>query len=422
MQECAAVQPRSFLLGAFGDPGHAFPMLALGAELARRGHAVTYQTWERWREPVTAAGMRFEAAPEYRVFPTREHPLKPYEAAVRAARETLPLLTATRYDAVVADILTVAPALAAEMAGVPWATLVPHVHPHAAAGHPAYAIGARLPRTRAGRRFWAALDRRLVARGLEQGRGELNATRSRLGLPPQPWVHNGISRDLALLATFPHLEYPRAWPPWLRIVGPLQWEPPSDDVAIPAGEGPLVVVAPSTAQDAEHRLLRAALAGLDGEPVRVLATWNGRAPDPPLGPVPANATVLPWLKYSQVMAHADVVVMHAGHGTLMRALTAGSVPVAVPAAGDMNENAARLDWAGAGVRLPRRYARPWAIRLAVRRALAEPSLRARARELAAWAARHDAAATAAGELERWVGGRVPGRPDPPAGPPPAVVR
>ena len=30
--------------------------------------------------------MRFEPAPEYQVFPTRERPLKPYEAAVRAAR------------------------------------------------------------------------------------------------------------------------------------------------------------------------------------------------------------------------------------------------------------------------------------------------------------------------------------------------
>ena len=38
------------LLGAFGDPGHAFPMIALGAELARRGHDVTLQTWAKWRD------------------------------------------------------------------------------------------------------------------------------------------------------------------------------------------------------------------------------------------------------------------------------------------------------------------------------------------------------------------------------------
>ena len=58
------------LLGAFGDPGHAFPMIALGCALAARGHDVTVQTWERWRAPIEAEGLKFAAAPEYHVFPS----------------------------------------------------------------------------------------------------------------------------------------------------------------------------------------------------------------------------------------------------------------------------------------------------------------------------------------------------------------
>ena len=77
-------------LGAFGDAGHAFPMLALGEALVARGHAVALQTWRNWEEHATAGGMTFAAAPEYQVFPTREQPLAPYAAAVRAARETVP--------------------------------------------------------------------------------------------------------------------------------------------------------------------------------------------------------------------------------------------------------------------------------------------------------------------------------------------
>ena len=42
------------LLGAFGDPGHAFPVIALGAELARRGHDVTLPTWRKWESQVEA--------------------------------------------------------------------------------------------------------------------------------------------------------------------------------------------------------------------------------------------------------------------------------------------------------------------------------------------------------------------------------
>jgi len=159
-----------------------------------------------------------------------------------------------------------------------------------------------------------------------------------------------------------------------------------------------VLIAPSTAQDSEHRLLRAALRGLADAPVRVLATWNRRLPPRPL-PVPENARLVEWVSYSRTMPRADVVVCHAGHGTLARALSSGCAVVAAPAIGDMNENAARVDWAGAGVRVPRRFVSPRPLRLAVERALGEPSIRARARELAAWYAGHDPAGAAAALVE-----------------------
>jgi UDP:flavonoid glycosyltransferase YjiC (YdhE family) len=385
-------------LGAFGDPGHAFPMLALGEALVARGHAVALQTWRRWEEPVTAAGMTFAAAPEYQVFPTRERPLKPYQAAVHAARETVPSVKAFAPDLAVSDVLTPAPALAGELCGVPVATLVPHVFPWSAPGFPPYSFGARLPRTAAGRWLWRRFDP-LIARGLEQGRREYNECRARLGLAPLPGVHTGLSRALTLVGTLPQFEYPRAWPAWARVVGPLLWEPPGECVEPPPGEGPVVLVAPSTAQDPEHALLRAALAGLAGAPVRVIATFNGRDPGPI--DVPANAVLVPWLSYAQTMPACDVVVTHGGHGTLVRALSCGCVPVVCPAGGDMAENAARADWAGLGVRLPRRWARPGALRLAVERALGSARRRERARAAAAWITAHDGATTAARELERW---------------------
>ncbi len=391
--------PLRVMLGAFGDPGHAFPMIALGRALAARGHDVTLQTWKRWREHVQAEGMTFAAAPEYSVFPQGPEPLDFYEAVVHAARDTLPLVRELRPHVAVADILTLAPALAAEREGVPVATLIPHVHPHGERHFPIYSLGARMPRSALGRAMWRALQSP-VDRGLERGRRELNDTRARLGLPALPHVHGGISRALALVATFPQLEYPRAWPDGAHVVGPLMWEPPAADVQPPPGEQPLVVIAPSTAQDAEHRLLRAALRGLAGAPVRVLATYNRRLPPRPL-PVPDNARVVDWISYSRTMPRADVVVCHAGHGTLVRALASGCAVVACPATGDMSENAARLDWSGAGVRVPRRFATPRTLRLAVERVLGDPSITARARQLAAWASAHDSGATAAALVERF---------------------
>src|SRR6202030_2322163 len=113
------------------------------------------------------------------------------------------------------------------------------------------------------------------------------------------------------------------WLAHTHVVGPLMWEPPSDEVTPPPGDEPLVLVAPSTAQDPEHRLLHAALAGLADAPVRVLATWNRRLPSRALA-VPANAKVVEWVRYSSVMPQCDVVVCHAGHGTLVRALASGA--------------------------------------------------------------------------------------------------
>jgi UDP:flavonoid glycosyltransferase YjiC (YdhE family) len=386
------------LLGAFGDPGHAFPMIALGKALAARGNDVTVQTWARWREHVEAEGLTFAAAPEYQVFPSGPEPLDLYEAVVRAAADTLPLVRQVQPDVVVADILTLAPALAAELAEVPWATLIPHVYPYGERHFPVYSLGARLPRSAVGRVLWRRAQR-LVDRGLDLGRVELNRARARLGLGPLDHVHGGISRELAIVGTFPQLEYPRSWPPGVQVVGPLMWEPPTEDIELPPGDAPLVLVAPSTAQDPDHRMLTAALHGLADAPVRVLATWNRRPPSRPL-PVPENARVVEWVSYSRTMRHCDVVVCHAGHGTLVRALASGCAVVACPEVGDMNENAARLDWAGAGVRVPRRFVFPRSIRLAVERVLSDASIRARAHHLADWATAHDPGDAAARLVEQ----------------------
>ncbi|MGZ6259201.1 MAG: glycosyltransferase [Candidatus Limnocylindrales bacterium] len=400
-RQAASSAPRRFFLGAFGEPGHAFPMLALGERLVARGHEVTFETWSRWRGHVEAAGMRFVAAPEYPVFPTRERPLKPYEAVVLATAETRPSVVQAQPDVVVHDILTLAPALAGELEGVPVATLIPHLHPAPAPGFPPYAFGARIPRTGAGRAMWRAMERPVEA-GLRRGRAELNETRVRLGLPPVERLYGGISERLCLVGTFPQLEYPRPWREGVHVVGPLMWEPPFHDVEPPPGPEPLVLVAPSTAQDPRHRLLQAALAGLGGEPVRVLATWN-RRPLPGPVRVPANARIVEWLSYARTIPRSALVICHAGHGTLARALACGTPVLAVPHAGDMNENAARLDWAGAGVRLPWRLLSPTTLRLALRRALGDPSLRARAQELAVWAATHDGTERAAELVEELAG-------------------
>jgi UDP:flavonoid glycosyltransferase YjiC (YdhE family) len=394
-----AAERLRILVAAFGDAGHVFPAIALGKALTARGHEVVIETWEERRAAVEGEGLGFAAAEEYRMFPPPDPDSAEGQHAAEAARALQPLLEDFRPHVVVSDILTLAPTLAAERAGVPLATLVPHIYPVVEPGLPFFAIGLRPPRTGIGRRLWRTGHDRALRVGLEQGRRDLNIQRARLDLPPIDRFHGGISPDLALVATYPQLEYPRDWPPGVEITGPMSFEVPHPEIELPSGEDPLVLVAPSTAHDSDNHLVRTALAALAKEPVRVVATTNRVAPQRPIE-VPDNAVLVEWLSYSQLMPAASLVISHGGHGTVARALGAGAPVLVCPIIGDMSETAMRVDWAGAGLSLPWRLCRPAPLRWAARRLLSEPSFATKAEEIATWGSENNGAARGAELVER----------------------
>jgi len=393
-----AVSGRRFVVAAFGDAGHAFPAIALARALRGRGHEVLVETWERWRDAVEGEGLAFTAAEEYRTFPPSSGDAGTWRSAADAAIALLPLMEEFQPDVVVSDILTLAPTLAAERARAKRATLIPHVYPVHEPGLPFFAFGMQPPRTPVGRAAWRGLQPVLES-GLRRGRDEMNETRAVVGLPPLERFHGGISQDVAMVATFPQLEYPRRWPAGVHVTGPMQFELAYPDIELPEGEGPLVLVAPSTAQDPELRLVRTALEALADEPVRVVATTNRLDPGPDPD-APANAVVVDWLSYSQVMPQASLVVCHGGHGTVARALAAGVPVLCCPHVGDMAENGARVAWTGAGLMLPWRLLGCGALRVATRRLLSDGSFGQRAGEIATWSAANDGAARGAGLVER----------------------
>jgi UDP:flavonoid glycosyltransferase YjiC (YdhE family) len=389
---------RRFLVAAFGDAGHAFPAIGLAGALRRRGHEVLVETWERWRNSVEGEGIGFTAAEEYKTFPPPIPGSKEHASAADAALALGPLMEEFRPDVVVSDILTVAPALAAEKAGLRTATLVPHVYPVHEPGMPFFAVGAQPPRTAVGRAAWR-VGLPVLRDGLRRGRSELNEMRAAVGLAPVDAFHGGISRELVLVATFPVLEYRRRWPPHVHITGPMEFELPYHEIELPTGEEPLVVIAPSTAQDPDLRLLRASLEALADEPVRIVATTNR----PGIGAgleAPPNAVVVDWLSYSQVMSRAALVVCHGGHGTMARALGAGAPVLCCPHVGDMAENGARVAWAKAGLMVPWRLLGARSVRAAARRILADRGFAERAGEIAAWSRQHDGAERGAELVEQ----------------------
>jgi UDP:flavonoid glycosyltransferase YjiC (YdhE family) len=322
-----------------------------------------------------------------------------------AARALVPELRDLRPDFVIADIATHPPALAAEVAGVRRATLVPILYPPPAAGQPVYESGFAPPRTPLGALAWRALgpwlaERMPSRRWVRDGSGWLNAVRREAGLARLERDDGAITEGLTLVATLPQLEYPRRWPRDVHVTGPMVFDPPHPDVELPTGEDPLVVIAASTERDPGLRLVKVALDALSEEPVRVVAA-TGRVGRRWPREAPGNATVAGWISYRQVLPAASVVVGQGGQGTLTRALSEG-VPVLVcPDAPDMKGNGTRVLYAGAGLMLPRRLLAPGPLRWAVRRTLAKPRFAERAREIAAWARDNDGAARGAELVERY---------------------
>lgn len=363
-----------------------FPAISLSRALAAEGHDVLVETWPQWQETVESANLAFTSADEYQVFPP---PKSGSPGGGDAAAALMPLLERFDPDVVVNDILTVAPALAAEKHGCHWATLIPHIYPVQGEGMPFFAVGALPPRTAFGRRLWGGTDQLLI-KGLERGRRDLNRQRAVVGLSPTERFHGGISPDLAMVTTYPQLEYPRDWPESVHVTGPMHFEMPHDEIELPPGDAPLVLIAPSTSKDPNNRLVRSALTAMANKAVRVVATTNHVWPKRPIE-VPANAVLVDWLSYSQVMPLASLIICHGGHGTVARALHEGVPVLTCPAAGDMSETAARITWAGVGLSVKWSLTGPSSLRWAIAELLADPGFRIRAEKVAAWSRKNDGA-------------------------------
>jgi UDP:flavonoid glycosyltransferase YjiC (YdhE family) len=118
--------------------------------------------------------------------------------------------------------------------------------------------------------------------------------------------------------------------------------------------------------------------------------------------VPANAVLVDWLSYSQLMPQSALVICHGGHGTVARALAEGVPVLTCPAAGDMNETAARITWAEVGRSVRWSLTGPRSLKWAVSEALGEPLYRIRAGQIATWDRQHDGPARGAELVEALV--------------------
>jgi UDP:flavonoid glycosyltransferase YjiC (YdhE family) len=396
---------REFLFVLWAGGGNVGPQLTLARRMVARGHQVRMLAPAVLRDSIEAAGVAFEP---YREIPEHDESVperslvRDFEARSKAgeiaasrdnlvgamarpvAADTLATLERRPADVVAFDFLLSGALFAAEKAALPAAMLIHTTYPFPAPGLPPFGMGwapmggplGRL-REQVGRLiFHQVYERPLLPR--------FNEVRAGLGLERLRRFDEYVKRvDRALVLTSPAFDFPARLPANVEYVGPqvdlpapsTVWESPwpAED------DRPLVVVGLSTTYQAHDPMLERIVAALGSLPVRALVTTGGATLS---STPPANVHVARFVPHGQVLPQAAAVVTHAGLGTVHAALAHGLPLVCLPIGRDQPDNAARVQWHGAGLRLSPKSSTA-AIRACVERVLGDPAFAESARRLAA---------------------------------------
>jgi MGT family glycosyltransferase len=373
------------LLTGHDAGGTVPPLLALGEALVALGHEVVMLSQPSVRKRAEAAGCAFVTFTEIGDY-DRRTPLEeqldlifPAMTGASVGDDVVDVATARGVDLIVVDANLAGGLAAAERLGQPSAVLL----------HSMYKtyvdtwFGDLWP-------FLAAA---------------VNETRAAFGLEAAdswPSVFAGHDRLISVV--------PRAFDASVSAVpGPMRYfgflvpraQPAPEAVGFPAGDDPTVLVGLSTTFANQGPMFDAILEALAGLPVRALLTTGGVV-DAAALQRPANVTVADYVQHSLVLDRTDVMVTHAGLGSIAGAMTFGVPLVCMPGDRDQPLNAQRIEDLGAGITVGS-TAPADEIATAIERVLSDASYRDAARALGDASRDAGGAPAAAAELEGLLG-------------------
>jgi UDP:flavonoid glycosyltransferase YjiC (YdhE family) len=351
-----------------GGLGHFHPLAPVARAAAAAGHEVAVAGSGRLVAQVAAAGFRTFATSVPRTSstdaPQRDMtPLGPVDmraaevefaenfATKGARRHAIALqdhIRAWRPDVVVRDEADLGSAVAAEVLGIPVATVL--------------VLAAGM----------------LVRPDLVSA--PLTALRAEHGLAPDPALAM-LTRGLVLSPFPPSFRSPASPVP---LPGTTAAFRPEDRVPLtPRSSRKRVYVTLGTVfNSGSGDLFERLLAGLAGADADVLVTV-GRDVDPAdFGVQPGHVRVERFVPQAEVLRNTDLVVSHGGSGSLMATLAHGLPSVLLPLGADQPHNALRAEELGLARALDAATATPETIRRIVSEALDDQATRERARRVA----------------------------------------
>ena len=355
-----------------GGTGHFLPLVPFARAAEEAGHIVAFGAQPGMMVTVAEAGFSvFDTGGPTLLVTTERTPLLEYDLARehRAIRDNFAGRTAreraTRVrqlceswhpEIVVSEEMDFGALVAAEALGIPYATVI--------------SIGS-------GAFVWPQLIR-----------APLNALRTEHGLPPDSEL-SMLHRHLVISPFPPSFRDPaNPLPPNAHSIRAVAADGAAGDGDVSWLDGraarPLVYFSLGTIFNLESGdLFERALAGLRELAIDVVVTV-GRELDPQvIGPQPPHVYVRRYIPLSVLLPHCDLVVSHAGSGSIVGALAHGLPMVLLPIGADQPFNAARCHDLHVGRVLNPTRATPEDVQLAVTAVLDDSSYRQNAQRLQA---------------------------------------
>ena len=185
--------------------------------------------------------------------------------------------------------------------------------------------------------------------------------------------------------------------------GPLFWEQPGKlPKSFQEGGFRRVLISLSMVPQAgDLEIVRASLAAFSAMNVKVLVTLSAEHENEILGEIPPNVTVEEYVPHSEVLAMSRLVISHAGHGLVMKAMYHGTPMILVPWGRDQPGVSARAEALGVARVIRKEDLSAKKLAQVVTESIQDSSLYHRVYLESLRLKKHDGVEFACSQLEKW---------------------
>jgi MGT family glycosyltransferase len=361
----------NYLFITIDGGGNLPPVFGIANLLADRGHKIRILSEPSMEEAIIKQGFKFTSF--QKLFQRTDHTEDIFNdwnakgikspaldnvlfgTAKEVTDETIRAIKEEQTDVLMVDCVLPTAVIAAEAMSIP-AVMIQHFPEYLPGPNRPPGVMGIVPGKGIPGRIRDRLLGRLFNAFIKKYSKLINEVRTSHELPPSDNTTDiFFNSDLRLVTTLQSFDFPiEPLPDNFYYTGPIlgdpDWVEPWSDPWGEDDERPLVVISLSTTFQNQAPTIQSAINALKDMEVRGLVTL-GPAIDEEKFNVSDNVVVVKSAPHSKIFPMADLVITHAGHGTILRSLQHGVPLICMPIGRDQDDNAVKTNYHGCGLKL-----------------------------------------------------------------------